>query len=181
MVKRFQSVQRAPQQADSTQDLAPLPFTLPGNERVLVATAPKRAIWQRAVLASRANVPRDRQAAAIIDFARGVLANPADGQHLEDRLMNPSDPLDVVDLFEPVTWLSSSWGEQSKDPKVREEAWADYHAYLEEKEAAAQALRGALAGTVVEGDGEFAVAAPAAETPLAGDDGDDVAVTAAAL
>lgn len=191
MVKRFQSATAAPQTAKSDADLAPLLFCLPGHDRVLVATVPKRAIWQRAVLASRSNVPRDRQAAAIIDFARGVLANPADGQHFEDRLMNPSDPLDVPDLFEPVAWLSTAWGEQTKDEKARKAAWDEYNAYLEEKAAAAAAL---VAGTEpdaepdAEADTEFAVGTPTAgpapvdDVAAVDDDVDgDVAVASAVL
>lgn len=195
MVKRFESTRPAPQKAKGDDDLAPLLFCLPGNDRVLVATVPKRAIWQRAVLASRANVPRDRQAAAIIDFARGVLEDPTDGQHFEDRLMNPADKLDVPDLFQPVTWLSTAWGEQTKDPKAREAAWAEYRAHLEQKQAAAAALVAdspsarevdageefAIAGSVGGALDEAAGAAEAIIEAQADGGDDDVAVAAAVL
>lgn len=173
-VKHFQSKPRS-EQPDKAAEVAPLPFTLPGNARVLVATPPKRAVWQRAVLAMRPNVPNDRATAAMVDYLQGTLADPQDAAHLQDRLLYGGDKLDLDDLFPVVTWLAEDWTRQTRDAEYRAAQQAAYAEFLAELQAppapeapelaepSVQTRTDGEGGAVI--DGEVAAETPAPRTP----------------
>lgn len=129
MVKKFDSAPRVAG-GDKLATLAPLPIQLPGSDRVYVATPPKRAIWQRAIMAARPNVPDDRAAAALVDFLRGCLADPQDGAHFEDRLLAAADRLDLPDLWPVVSYLTGDWQQQGTDEEYLAAQHAAYAEHL---------------------------------------------------
>lgn len=112
MAKVFDSVERTAEDDPFGGKLVPLPFTLPGKDQVYSATSPKRSIWTRAQLATRSTVPPVRRAEVLIDFLRGTLSNPVDAGALEDRLLDPTDSLDLIDLYPVVNYLSGRWANQ---------------------------------------------------------------------
>jgi hypothetical protein len=121
VVKVFESAPREPGE-DEFPGTSALPFVLPGGDaHVYTASVPKRALWQRTQLASRPNAPVDRKIAALLDFLAGSLKNPTDRQRLEDRLLDGADPLDLVDVFPVVTWLTQTWAAQMNGQEVNAE------------------------------------------------------------
>lgn len=117
MVKVFESAPRETGD-DGLAGTTPLPFQLPGDSYTYTAHPPKRAVWQRTMLANRSLVSGERKIAALLDFVAGCLKDPADRQRLEDRLLDGADALDLVDIFPVVTWLTASWSAQMRGEKV---------------------------------------------------------------
>jgi hypothetical protein len=133
VVKSFGTSSQVPARPERNEArLAPLPFTLAGDPRVLVATPPKRGIWQRAVMAGRKSVSSVRQQSEMVNFLRGSLAEGSDAAHLDDRLSDPTDALDVPDLIPVIAWLTTQWTDQAKDDTLRKAAWDEYEAFRSE-------------------------------------------------
>lgn len=117
MVKVFESAPRDDGYGEYP-NTTPLPFVLPGDLYVYTGTPPKPAVWNRTQLASRGFASDDRKIASLIDFLAGTLKNPADRQRLEDRLLDASDSLDLIDLMPVITWLSQTWRLQMEGKQV---------------------------------------------------------------
>lgn len=124
MVKVFESAPKF-KDTDYYPNTTPLEFVLPGDLHVYTATPPKQAIWQRTSLSSRSNVSDERRIAAMIDFLAGTLKQPADRQRFEDRMLDSTDELDLLDVLPVVSWLSMSWAAQMRGQQLAEETPQD--------------------------------------------------------
>lgn len=119
MVKVFESAPRDDGYGEYP-NTTPLPFVLPGDLHIYTATPPKPAVWNRTMLAQRGFASDDRKVAALIDFLAGTLKEPADRQKLEDRMLDGTDSLDLIDLMPVITWLSQTWRLQMEGKEVPE-------------------------------------------------------------
>lgn len=158
MVKIFESSEREAGYGEYA-NTTPLEFVLPGDLHVYTGTPPKPAIWQRTVLSGRSRVSESRQIAALLDFLSGTLKDPSDRQRLEDRMLDPADSLDLVDVFPVVTWLSQTWSLQMQGKPVDIDSTPD--------EVPAEMPAAAPVEAVFEQPGEALADASSGETAVA--------------